>query len=42
MAFNTANAFDIISRLDRDDTLDDVPQSKKPKAATGLLLDKTP
>ena len=40
MAFNTANAFDIISRLDRNDTLDDVPQNKKQKAATGLLLDK--
>ena len=40
MAFNTANACDIISRLDRDDTLDDVPQNKKQKAATGLLLDK--
>ena len=39
MAFNTANAFDINSRLDRNDTLDDVPQ-KKQKAATGLLLDK--
>ena len=39
MAFNTANAFDIISRLDRNDTLDDVPQNKKKKAATGLLLD---
>ena len=40
MTFNTANAFDIISRLDRNDTLDDVPQNKKQKAATGLLLDK--
>ena len=40
MAFNTASVFDIICRLDRDDTLDDVPQNKKQKAATGLLLDK--
>ena len=40
MAFNTANAFDIVCRLDRDDTLDDVPPSKKQKAAIGLLLDK--
>ena len=32
--------FDIIFRLDRNDTLDDVPQNKKQKAATGLLLDK--
>ena len=40
MAFNTANAFDIIFRLDRNDTLDDVPQNKKQKTATGLLLDK--
>ena len=36
MAFNTASAFDIICRLDRDDE----PQNKKQKAATGLLLDK--
>ena len=40
MAFNTASAFDIICRLDRNDTLDDVPQNKKQKAATGLLLGK--
>ena len=40
MAFKTANAFDIITRLDRNDTLDDVPQDKKQKAATRLLLDK--
>ena len=41
MAFSTANAFDIVCRLDRDDTLDEVPQNKKKqKAATGLLLDK--
>ena len=31
MAFSTANAFDIISRLDRNDTLDDVPQNKSRK-----------
>ena len=40
MAFNTANAYDIVCRLDRDDTLDEVPQNKKQKVATGLLLDK--
>ena len=40
MAFNTASAYDIICRLDRNDTLHDVPQKKKQKAATGLLLDK--
>ena len=40
MAFKTANAFDIITRLDRNDTLDDVPQDKKQNAATGLLPDK--
>ena len=39
MPFNTANAFDIISRLDLNDTLDDVPQSTKQKAI-GLFLDK--
>ena len=39
MPFNTANAFDIISRLDLNDTLDDVPQNTKQKAI-GLLLDK--
>ena len=39
MAFITANAYDIVCRLDRDDTLDDVPQNKKQKIATGLLLD---
>ena len=40
MAFDTAEAFDIVCRLDRDDTLDEVPQNKKQKVATGLLLDK--
>ena len=40
MAFNTADAFDIVCRLDRNDTLDEVPQNKKQKVATGLLLDK--
>ena len=39
MAFSTANAFDSVCRLDRD-TLDEVPQNKKQKIATGLLLDK--
>ena len=40
MAFNTADAFDILFQLDRDDALDEVPQLKKQKAATWLLLDK--
>ena len=40
MALSTADAFDIVCRLDRDDTLDEVPQNKKQKIATGLLLDK--
>ena len=40
MAFNTANAFDIVCRLDRNDTLGEVPLNKKSKVATGLLLDK--
>ena len=40
MAFNTAGAFDIVCRLDRNDTLDEVPQNKKQKVATVLLLDK--
>ena len=30
----------ILCRLDRDDTLDEVPQNKKQNIATGLLLDK--
>ena len=40
MTFHTANAFDIVCRLDRNDTLDDVSQNDKQKVATGLLLDK--
>ena len=41
MAFNTADAFDkFVCRLDRNDTLDEVPQNKKQEVATGLLLDK--
>ena len=40
MTFHTANAFDIVCRLDRDDILDEVPQNKKQKVAAGLLLDK--
>ena len=40
MALSTADAFDIGCRLDRDDTLDEVPQNKQQKVATGLLLDK--
>ena len=37
MDFSTADAFDIVCRLDRNDTLDEV--QKKQKAAAGLLLD---
>ena len=37
---NTVSAFDIICRSDRNDTLEDVPQNTKQKAATGLFLDK--
>ena len=40
MALSTADAFDIVCRLDRNDTFDDVPQDKKQKIATRLLLDK--
>ena len=40
MTFHTANAFDTVCRLDRDDTLDEVSQNNKQKVATGLLLDK--
>ena len=31
MTFHTANALDIVCRLDRDDTLDEVPQNKSRK-----------
>ena len=40
MAYGTADAFDIVCCLDRNDTLDEVQQNKKQKVATGLLLDK--
>ena len=40
MAYGTADAFDIVCRLDRNGTLDEAPQNKKQKVATGLLLDK--
>ena len=40
MACSTANAFDIVCRLDRDGKLDEVPQNKKHKVATGLISDK--
>ena len=40
MAVNTASAFDIICRLDCDGKLDEAPQNKKQKVATGLLRDK--
>ena len=38
MTFHTANALDIVCRLDRKDILDEVPQNKKQKVATSLLL----
>ena len=40
MACSTADAFDIVSRLDRNGTLDEIPQNTWQKIATGLLLDK--
>ena len=40
MALRTADALHIVCRLDRDDTFDEVPQNRKQKVATGLLLDK--
>ena len=40
MAFNTVNAFDIVRRLDRGNTLGEVTHNKKQKVATGLLLVK--
>ena len=39
-AKSTADAFDIIRRLDRNGTLDEAPQNKKQKVATCLLCDK--
>ena len=35
MALSTADAFDVVCRLDRNDTLVEVPQNKKQKIATG-------
>ena len=40
MGCSTANAVDIVCRLDRDGKLDEAPQNKKQKVATGLLRDK--
>ena len=40
MAYCTADAFDIVCRLDRTGTLDEAPQHTEQKVATGLLLDK--
>ena len=40
MAYSTADAFDIIRRLDRYDTLDEAPQNQQQKVAIGLFLDK--
>ena len=36
MAFSIATAFDIVCRLDRDDTLDEVPQNKKEDSCNWL------
>ena len=40
MAIITADAFDVVCRFERHGTLDEVPQNKKQKVATRLLLDK--
>ena len=40
MARGTAEAFNIVCRLDRNGKLDEVPQDKKQKVATSLLCDK--
>ena len=40
MAHSTVNAFDIVQQLDRGGKLDDVPNNKKQKTATGLLRDR--
>ena len=40
MACSTADAFNIVCRLDHHGKLDEAPQNKKPKVATGLLRDK--
>ena len=40
MACITANAFDIVCRLDRDGKLDEALQNKKQKVPTGLLRHK--
>ena len=42
MARSTAEAFNIVCRLDHDGKLDEVPQDKKQKVATSLLCDKLP
>ena len=39
MACSTANVFDIVCRLDSEGKLDEAPQNKKQKVATGLLRD---
>ena len=40
LAPSIANAFDIVCHLDRDVKLDEAPQNKKQKVATGLLRNK--
>ena len=41
MLCSTANAFDIVRRLDRDGKLDEVPQNQKQKVATGTASRQT-
>ena len=40
MACSTAEAFNMVCRLDHDGKLDEAPQNKKQKVATGVLCDK--
>ena len=40
MAYSTADAFDFVSRLDRNGRLDEFPENKKQKVAAGPFLDK--
>ena len=42
VTFHTAHAFDIICRLDRNDTLDDVPQNKKTESCHWAASRQTP
>ena len=42
MTFHTAKAFDIISQLDRNDTLDDVSQNIKSESCHWAASRQTP